>query len=98
MKQEGSLFELSQCGATCQRAGDRPTLLRQERNGSPSACRSEPEQAVRPSTGVPEKSCCLRFCHDLVRSIPGVFNFQERSHPAFVLAATAETRLLSRAA
>src|SRR6266849_8547265 len=98
MKQEGSLFELSQCGAACQRAGYRPTLLQQERNGSPSACRSEPEQAVRPSTGVPEESCRLRFCHDLVRSIPSVFNFQERSHPAFVLAATGKTLQLSRAA
>jgi len=59
---------------------------------------SEPEQAVRTSAGGPEKSCCLSFCRDLVRSFPGIFNFHGRSHPTLVFAATGKTLELSRAA
>src|SRR6266852_40987 len=64
----------------------------------PPAWASEPEQAVRTSTGRPEKSCRLRFCRDLVRSFPGIFNFHGRGHPTLVAAATGKTPELSRAA
>src|SRR5207253_4939457 len=59
---------------------------------------SEPQQAVRTSAGGPEKSRCLSFCRDLVRSIPGIFNFHGRSHPTLVAAATGKTLELSRTA
>lgn len=69
-----------------------------QRGNSPAWPILSQNKRLEPSAGGPEKSCCLSFGRDLVRSFPNIFKLPRAKSCDPVAAATGKTLELSRAA